>query len=746
MEHCYGIRKLNAGFDFAATGPVVAIYAPNGVMKTSFANAFRDLSTGKLSSDRVWPTRKTTRVIADEHGQELHPGSVFVIEPYNQAFRSEKISTLLVNEELRKKHDAIHKGIDEKVDALLSELKPKTGLKDGMKEEFADAITHDRKDFFRALGRIKEEVLEEADGPLGDVVYTHIFNTKVAEVLADADFREKVHAYIQKYDELLSKTTFFKKGVFTHNNAADIAKSLNSNGFFKAQHSVFLRINGEKREVSSLKELEGAIQAEKDRILTDATLRTAFEALDKRLTKNAELKAFRQCLEQNPAVMPELANPEKLKQKLWIAYLIRSKEKFTELLEAYNEGKAKIGEIVEEAKKERTKWAEVIAIFNDRFSVPFVVRMDNQVDVILRSDAPAISFDFLDDPEDKNSSATPVEEGPLMQVLSNGEKRALYILNIIFEVEARKAAKQKTLFIIDDIADSFDYKNKYAIIEYLKEVAEEPQFRQVILSHNFDFYRTVSGRLQLPRIARMFASRTTDEIILREEYYQNSPFGYWRKNLRENTMLIASIPFLRNLAEFGGDDTAFLTLTSLLHVKSDTDTITVGELESLIKSILADQHALVLNNPGAKVKDVIYQVASGIMAQSADAHALEEKVALSIAIRLKAEEIMIQKINDASFSSTIRSNQTIELIKRFKRDFPSETASVQLFEQVNLMTPENIHLNSFMYEPILDMSGQHLKKLYGKLCISVEALRGAVQLEAGEFSLVQQSGPQAEIP
>jgi hypothetical protein len=28
------------------------------------------------------------------------------------------------------------------------------------------------------------------------------------------------------------------------------------------------------------------------------------------------------------------------------------------------------------------------------------------------------------------------------------------------------------------------------------------------------------------------------------------------------------------------------------------------------------------------------------------------------------------------------------------------------------MTPENIHLNSFMYEPIVDMSDEHLKKLY----------------------------------
>jgi hypothetical protein len=33
--------------------------------------------------------------------------------------------------------------------------------------------------------------------------------------------------------------------------------------------------------------------------------------------------------------------------------------------------------------------------------------------------------------------------------------------------------------------------------------------------------------------------------------------------------------------------------------------------------------------------------------------------------------------------------------------------------RVVLMTPENIHVNSFMYEPILDMSDEHLRKLYG---------------------------------
>jgi len=673
LEHCYGIKKLRAEFDFESNGDVFAIYAPNGVMKTSFANTFRDISQGVDPSDRIWKKNVTKCIITSENGNALEEKSVFVIEPYNEGYRSDQISTLLVNESLRKSYDEIHKEIDEKAEALVAELKPRTGLKTGIKEEFSKAITHDPKDFFRALGRVKEEVGEENDTPLGDVVYNDIFNTKVEALLADQAFREKIQDYIEKYDELMSKSTFFKKGVFTHNNASDIAKNLNTNGFFKAEHSVFLRINGEKKEISTLKELQSAIQSEKDLILTDDNLKAAFEAIDKQLTKNTDLRRFRLCLEENQIVLTELANPESLRQKLWVAYLIRAEKEYLELLEVFNKGKVKISEIIEKAKNERTRWAEVIGIFNERFSVPFVVRMDNQEDVILKSDAPSICFDFLEDEGNKDSNVTPIDEVALKEVLSHGEKRALYILNIIFEVEARKDANQRTLFIVDDIADSFDYKNKYAIIEYLKDVSEDDGFQQIILSHNFDFYRTVSSRLHLERASRILASKTSEEVFLQEEIYQRSdPFSHWRKNLSDKPMLIASIPFLRNLAEFSGDDESYEKLTSLLHIKTDTAQVTVANLEALIKSILHHQTQLTLNDPASSVKDLIHQTASQISEDQSETSALEEKIVLSIAIRLKAEEFMIGKINDQNFWEAITRNQTVKLIDRYKSDFSNE--------------------------------------------------------------------------
>ena len=716
LEYCYGIKKLKTDFDFETNGNVFAIYAPNGSMKTSFANTFRDVSNNDPSSDRIWENNPTKRVIHDEQKTDLAPESVFVIEPYINDYHSERIPTLLANDNLRKRYEAIHKEIDKNADILIGELKSPTGINKDIREQFSSSIMQDPDDFFRALGRVKDEVENDTKTPLGEVVYADIFNPKVELVLKDSKFISKIKEYIQTYDDLMSRSTFFRKGVFTHNNASDIAKNLNSNGFFKADHSIYLRINGEKTEVTSMEDLETAIQTEKDLILTDDSLKSAFEAIDKQLQKNADLKKFRVCLEQNQVVLNELINLPRLNQKLWVQYLIRSKSAYQVLLSSYNDGKEKIAEIVDEAKVEQTKWAEVIGIFNERFSVPFVIRMDNQENVILKSDTPSICFDFLDDPEDKTSSTMPINEADLKRVLSNGERRALYILNIIFEIEARKTSGQQTLFVVDDIADSFDYKNKYAIIEYLADVCADDRFQQLILSHNFDFYRTVSSRLDLKRSNRILVNKEKGKVTLHTEKYQKpSPFSHWKDHLDQNPMLIASIPFLRNLAEFSGDTDSYTKLTSLLHVKPETDQFSVVDLEIQIKRILHDQATLSLPDSAMIVKDLIYQVANQIASDSTETSALENKVALSIAIRLKAEDFMISKIDDEPFWRSISSKQTITLIDRYKTDFPSDKKNIQIFDQVNLMTPENIHLNSFMYEPILDLSAQHLKRLYAKV-------------------------------
>ena len=87
---------------------------------------------------------------------------------------------------------------------------------------------------------------------------------------------------------------------------------------------------------------------------------------------------------------------------------------------------------------------------------------------------------------------------------------------------------------------------------------------------------------------------------------------------------------------------------------------------------------------------------------------------MSIAIRLKAERFMKSKITDHVFITGLDStlNQTWALFKKYVEEFNNEKESIDILKKVNLMTPENIHINSFMYEPILDMGDDELKVLY----------------------------------
>jgi len=72
---------------------------------------------------------------------------------------------------------------------------------------------------------------------------------------------------------------------------------------------------------------------------------------------------------------------------------------------------------------------------------------------------------------------------------------------------------------------------------------------------------------------------------------------------------------------------------------------------------------------------------------------LENKIVLSIAIRLIAEDYMIFKISDTDAISEIGSFQTRKLYELFKEE-NNNNPIISTLEQVNLMTPENIHMNS----------------------------------------------------
>jgi hypothetical protein len=710
LENCYGIRRLDYQFDFS-TESVYAIYAPNGSMKSSLAQTFKDIAEGAPSKDRIFPARVSVRKITDENGADLPPQSVLVLPPYDEVFsHDERTSLLLVNDKLRKEHEQLQLDIERSKDALLKALKTQSGSKKDLEKEISSAFTPVDNKFLPALMRIKDEVLRQKDAPFASVKYDTIFDDKVMSFLNTKDFKTAIADYIKRYNELLAASTYFKKGIFEYYNAATIAKSLEDNGFFDAKHSVSFN-NGKKVEINTLKQLEDVIAKEKDAITKDKDLKKKFAELEKLITKNATVRDFQAYLTSNETLLPHLANMATFKEDIWKSYLKVNSVLMADLIAKDQAAAAKEQKIVEQATKERTLWENVIDLFNDRFFVPFKLRAKNREAVIL-GDEPILTLEFIFEDAGGN---VPVERATLLEALSQGEKKALYVLNIMFEVETRRKEKRETLFVVDDVADSFDYRNKYAIIQYLKDIAAEPTFRQIILTHNFDFFRTLKARLwpSLRSDHCLMVTKSGDGVSFQKaKGVQNVFVKDWKPHFfTDQTKKIAAITFTRNIIEYtkGSTDPDYATLTALLHWKAGTPAI----LEQTLNDIYIRVFGTPPVAPPASQKpviDIIDEEAKACL--NGSGARFEQKIVLAIAIRMTAERFMVAKIADQAFVNAIEWNQTTALLDRFEKTFPKEADAIKTLRSVVLMTPENIHLNSFMYEPIVDMSDEHLKRLY----------------------------------
>jgi hypothetical protein len=488
-------------------------------------------------------------------------------------------------------------------------------------------------------------------------------------------------------------------------------KQLKSSKYFEADHKVVLNNDGDLIEVDDPKEFEKILNDELTRIFNDKDLQKRFNEIDQALTKNAELKAFREFLENEPSILSELKNLPEYRKKIWISYLKQIKQELSNLVSLYNAGKKSIAKIIEQAKKETTKWKRVVELFNSRFSVPYTLSVVNQENVILKDETPTIHFDYHDQKDEKRRPKR-LQRSELVRSLSSGEKRALYILDIIFEVEARKIDGNDCLLIIDDLADSFDYKNKYAIVQYLDDIVKYDNFLAIILSHNFDFFRTIHSRLGIPRDSTYMVLIDNSKIELKPAEYLRSFVKRWKSHYHENPIIFVSlIPFVRNLIEYtkGNDDPDFIKLTSLLHYKADTESIRTSEILKIYNAIFSKNYTL----QDDKAIDIILNQAEACLPLDESIN-LETKLILAIAIRLLTEKYMIREINDPSFVGNISSNQTAMLTKKLKEVKPSD-GNLAVIDGMNLMTPENIHFNSFMYEPLIDISSANLKELYNKV-------------------------------
>jgi len=287
LKNCYGIKALQHEFDFDS-GNAFLIYAPNGAMKTSLAKVFRDISQGEEPEDAIFPHRATTCAITNDSNLTLDQEHVFVVDPYEESYSSQRIATLLVDDELKRKYESLHASIEKAKAALFSSIGESAGIRRNIEQEMLTAFGVNPSDVYSLLESFEADVNSDLTPDFADISYQEIFNQRVLDFLASPGIAVLLSEYVAKYDELIEKSNYFRKGIFNHNNASTISRSLKDNGFFAAKHFVTLMdADAQKKEISSQEVFDATISEEKAHILANPELSERFEAIDKAICKSS---------------------------------------------------------------------------------------------------------------------------------------------------------------------------------------------------------------------------------------------------------------------------------------------------------------------------------------------------------------------------------------------------------------------------------------------------------------------------
>ncbi len=704
MENCYGIGKMKEILNFSQANSYL-LYAQNGVFKTSFAKSLTDLINSEMPKDNFYPNRES-KIEIEFNGNIISKENVAVFHSYDEKFSSEdSVTNFMAKSELKQRYDNILSELEKEKKALLKSLK--SGFDSVFDYEKEIKTIFKNKSFYEILDNHLTDI--ENSEEHYSFKYHDIFDKKVENFVNEN--RDLIEQYFNKYKELLSRSKVFKHteiGDFGTNHANDLKKALENDRFFKADHS--LMIAGE--EIKDYNRLSEIFEEEKNKILNNESLKNSFANIEKLINANKELRAFKDAISGDNTLLIELLNYDSFREKVLFSYLKQSIQNVRSLVECYREKKSEIEEIIKQANKDQKEWESVIKIFNQRFLVPFKVELQNQKDILLNEESAQFGFIFSDGNQDVN-----VQKEDLQKHLSGGEKRALYILQILFEIEARKRSDKLQLLVFDDISDSFDYKNKHAIIEYLNDLQECGQFKLLVMTHNFDFYRTLASRLNISREQiKMIRKNDAREIIFENGGYLKD-FVKHIKDSQEDKDFFALIPFVRNLIEYtrpqADKDNDYIKLTNCLHMKKDTETIKIQDISKIFDSVFGtERKKRNIEKDGSKLYlQAIYDIAEEICNDENRNHIeLQNKIIFSIAIRLKAEEWMLNKLKQG-FEP--KKNQTRGLYDATKKGLSDDEK--RIIQKVLMITPENIHINSFMFEPILDTSLDHLYKCFEEI-------------------------------
>ena len=694
MENAFGIKKLSINVCNQKQLKNVAIYAPNGTFKTSFSKTFNDLSKNERVFDRL-----TDEDLKCDCYIGLHKINEAVLKDNMIVFSKEIMDGIDFNKELQSdllrittidyKNNELN-SLKNKLDEIYNELIQYINSLKIKEEDFINIVGCVEKtkiDRIRSLlNTIKNAQIIEND----EIVEAKLLFSKTYTIIDNAEFKKNINEF---KSIIISEegSDFFTNG-FTINNALQFVKTINNTSFLSKKDKRIIKISD--LEFDDPIKLEEFINGKIEKVINTQDGKKLYDFIDKEMGKSKNTSEFKSKLKSDIRYLELFSYTRKeiLLSKIKRLYLLSIDERINEI----NELKTQIEDISNEANEQITLFEKAIEIFNERFNPAFITKIENKKSIYLDHSFPQIVFYHKRVQTKRNN----LQE--ISSILSSGEKTALNVIKFIVKYESIK--QNNPIIILDDVVETFDYGNRHAFLRYIQEL-KSLNCNIIVLSNNYDFFRTVCSRAELTPLAATINKDYSINITGNKHLLLKFDKI---KDISSADKLIFSIPFARETDDLrGGRHKEFYD--KLFHYNKSSSRLHVNKVISVLNEFSNKITYSDKNNP--KFIDILYQECDKVISKKNDPFEIKPKIILALGIRIKCEQLIIDK--DFTKINSINKNQTKALYDIYKDLFVE--SFLEVMDEVLVATPEFLHLNAFMYEPLIDINPEKLIRIYNKL-------------------------------
>lgn len=712
LKHAYGIKLLN--HQFCDKKKLKLIYSPNGIFKTSFSKIFNYWKNENKEKnailDKIYKKEFKGEIVIDDkkftEESELKNILVYSSELIQETKNYEYIKKLLVDEQDIEIYRRLEENIA-KYRKIIFEILKDTKMQKTYSNNIGNNLEHldDFKFFF-------ENILKKYDIADNYMDYIDISNLNIKAYklfFHNKNYKEMAEIYQDKIKQV--KKTHFLDENFSLTELKNLLRYMKENNYLNENRGLIFKVSDtEYNKIFSIDSLEKIVDEINESIITDVDFTSNFEKLENELDKTKAGKAILNSLKSNPDFF--LQNTLEIENLIYFHIKKQMKISLDEIANYH----AEVCNDIESYKQLKTKmennenpFRKAIKTYKKIFNPVFDLEIKNiNSNFFIEDIKPEIVFKYT-----KVQNEHEFNENEILEILSSGERSTLLILKFILEYESLKkeAKNDKIIIILDDIVESFDYANKFSFLEYLNYLVYGDDNNNVIflLTHNFDFYK---------RVKIIFNQAESKKAYLKDgevKFTEISPS--WAnpykniKNINNWNDLISSLPFYRELMYLSSNNTENIKkLSNFFHYIDDNlkmsdlhnmvIKMTSVNYENLDKNILGDNYFDYLK------KNINTEV---------DIYDLKGKILLAIACRVSWEE-KAKKSLEKKRSKLPKNNKHYfsELLNLVRKSKDLEYLH-NLGIKVRLATPEFIHVNNFMYEPLIDIDPGYLISLYKKI-------------------------------